>query len=394
MATTTRETTAPQRYMQGVSVPAESVNPARFFALTRRHIATEKVVSYAGQTQEIVELRKSDILSGITVRFSGTLTTAKGTGTVGTTRQWPYNLVKQARFTANGASNLINASGLALKVRDMMKRADLTDRGIAQTIGAATVSHGTLALASESWGVGSGASNIADGAYPVELEWFIPVAEDEQDLAGAIFLATSSSDLTLAFDLAANAELFALTANATATLTGSIHVSTTKFSIPIDNGQIVVPDLSLFHSLIQTRQTDVAVGENEHRLVGQGAGKSLLRTFFQVWNGTGAAAAPLQMSAANFGKLAYRYATNETPDEFLNGQHMRVDEERRYNCDVGGVWGFGCHDFAHENAFRDVLDMGTAGELRLVTQIGSGVTLTSPALVYVTETMHLSGQAA
>jgi hypothetical protein len=128
------------------------------------------------------------------------------------------------------------------------------------------------------------------------------------------------------------------------------------------------------------------------RLIGQGAGKSLLRTFFQVYNGAGAAAAPLAMTRTNFGKQSWRYANNETPDEFLDGTHLRVDQERRYNSDVGGLWGVGCHDFAHENAFRDVVDMGTTSELRFVTAIQSGVTLTSPALEYVTETVFLAGQ--
>lgn len=387
MAVAVTERTAPSRYMQGIAVPAEAVRPQEFFARTRRHIGLEKTVPYTGQPQETFELRKSDILSSILVRFSGQVTI---TGVVNSTARWPYDLIT-ARFTANGASNIINCSGLKLKIRDVMKRSDLTDRGVQQTFGGVARTQGTLARASESWGVGSATSALPAGTYDVELEWHVPVAEDEVDLAGAIFLQTSTSDLTLTLDLLPISQLF--TGAGTANLTGSIQVISTKFSIPIGgDGQIVVPDLSVFHSLIQSRVANgIQTGENELRLIGQGAGKSLLRAFYQVYNGN--PAAPLAMNKTNYGKQMWRYANNETPDEFIDGGHMRTDQERRYNADLGALWGVGCHDFAHENAFRDVVDMGTTAELRLVTNINSAVTLASPALEYVTETVFLAGQA-
>src|SRR3954471_13423136 len=105
---TTQPTGAPVRYMQGIAVPAESVNPSEFFARTRRHIQQEKALSYTGQSGDVVELRKSDILSSIQIRFTGTVTVTPGSGTVASTARWPYDFIKAARFTANGASNIIN----------------------------------------------------------------------------------------------------------------------------------------------------------------------------------------------------------------------------------------------------------------------------------------------
>jgi hypothetical protein len=245
MATQTAPTTAPARYMQGIAVPAESVDQMQFMARTRRHTGMEKQFSYTGQPTETVELRKSDILSGITIKFSGQVVVAIGTGTVGTTSRWPLDLLKAVRLSANGVSNLINCSGAKLKVRDIMKKSDLTDRGVTQTIAGVSRTQGTLAQAAESWGVGSNTAALTNGTYQVELEWFVPVAEDEIDLSGAVFLATSSSDVSLALDLESPANLFLLTGNGAATLTGNFQVHTTKFSIPIGNdGQIVVPDLS------------------------------------------------------------------------------------------------------------------------------------------------------
>jgi len=396
------QTSQPMRQMQGIAVPAESVNPELFFERTRRHISPETNRTYGGGgTTQIVELRKADILSTITLRFVGTITVTGGT--TNSTAAWPLGIAG-VRFTANGQSNLINtgqasASGGGLehlRARDYMKKSDLTDRGVVQSIGGVQRSHGTLSLASESWGVGSSATGIAAGTYSVDLTFAIPVAEDERDLVGAIFLQTSSSDLTLAIDETPLGQLFTGGTATSVTLAGQWQVSTTKFSIPIGpDGQIVVPNLNVFHSIIASRVSNgVGNGENEHRLVGQGAGKSLLRVFGRVINGTGTAAAPLAMTSANFGPLAYRFGNNETPDTFFDGSAMRADLERRYNTDLGGVRGYFCHDFAHENTFRDVLDMGTAAELRLVTTVQNSVSLAAPALEYVTETAFLAGSAA
>jgi hypothetical protein len=392
MATQSTPTLPPARTMQGIAVPANSVNPVEFFRRTRRHTNTEKVFNYIGQLQETVELLKSDILAGVVIKFTGQVVITPGTGSVDTTSRWPFDFINNAAFTANGASNLISCSGLKLKIREVMKKTDLDDRGVTQTFAGVARSQGTLTRASEAWGVGSATTAIAGGTYPIELEWVVPVAEDEFDLAGAIFLATATSDLTVNISLAQIGDLFKLTGNGTAALTGSFQVSTRKFSVPIGaDGEIVVPDLSLFHSMIQSRSTAVQNGQNETRIIGQGAGKSLLRMFYQVYNGLGQAAVPLSMNRTNFGRQSWAYGTNEVPDAYNDGQHMRGDEESRYNTDVGAVWGVGCFDFVHENAFRDVVDLGTTSDLRIQCTIQTGVVLASPAIEYVTETVYNAG---
>jgi hypothetical protein len=384
---------APMRYLQGIAVPAESVNPVEFFRRTRRHTMVERTAAYAGLGgSDLIELKKADIIAGIWVKFSGTLTTAVGTGAVATTRRWPYDLLRTVRFTANGQSNIINCSGLKLKAREFMARDARSDRGVSQTVGAATVTQGTLSDASEAWGVGSAQTGITDAARAVELRWFIPVAEDQVHLPGAIFAQTSSTDLTLTLDWNTLANLFVLTGTATAALTGTLTVESIKYSIPVGpNGEIVVPDLSVFHSLIQSSTASLAAGDNEVRIVGQGAGKTLLRAFFQVWNGA-APQVPLAMTAANFGRQAWRYAGNETPDEYVDGQMLREINEATYNSDVGAVWGFGSHDFAAENAFRDAVDMGTASELRLFSNLQAA--LTAPSMEHVVETIFAAGAGA
>lgn len=372
--------------LQGIEVPSGAINKAGFFALTRRKRNAETNRTFAGLgATDNFELKKADIIGGLHVRFSGSLVIT-GTG-VSTTLRWPYDLIKQARFTANGQSNLINVSGSKLKAREQLARTDLTDRGVVQTVGAGLVQNGTLALASESWGVGAGSTNITAGTYNVELYWYVPVAEDHKDLAGAIFAQTSSMDLTLAIDWAPGTDLFAITTG-TAALTGNVIVESEKFSIPQVGGTYVLPDLSMYHSMIQTRAGQGLVnGENEVRVIGQGSGKQLLRLFYQVWNGAGNASAPLAATAANFGVQAWRYGTNETPEVFPDGRSLREWNERTSNSDVGAVFGYLCHEFGSIMAFRDAVDMGQTSELRLVCGIANGVTLASPVLEYVQETV-------
>lgn len=394
-ATVTRPNSQQQgtRTLQGQTVPAEAVNPAAFFAQTRRKRSAEYSRAYAGLGQtDTAELKKSDILAVLHIRFSGNVVVVHGTGTCAATFRWPYDLLKACRFTANGQSNLINVSGLKLKAREIMANPESEDRGVAQSVSGASVNQGTMSQASELWGVGPGQTAIASGTYPVELYWKVPVAEDEKDLAGAIFAQTSALDLNLNMDWNTAASLFTITGNDTVAVNGNVIVEAEKYSIPVVGGQFVVPDLSLFHSLVQTtKANELAQGDNEPRLIGQGVGKQLLRLFFQTWNGA-APQVPLAVTAANYGPQGWRYGTNETPELFPDGRSLRQWNENLYGSDIAAVWGFMCHEFEATWGFRDAVDMGQTSDLRLYTNIVSA--LTSPSLEYVQETVFAAGTAA
>src|SRR4051794_36142923 len=90
--------------MQGIAIPAAVVDKNAFFARTRRHTQQEKSVSFTlGQsTRDVISLRKSDILSEITLHVTGNLSVTPGTGSVGSTAAWPYNLIRNVKFSANG----------------------------------------------------------------------------------------------------------------------------------------------------------------------------------------------------------------------------------------------------------------------------------------------------
>ena len=375
---------------QGIPVASEGVNPNAFFALTRRKREPEAARAFAGiGLVDTVTIRKSDILSQIRVRFTGTVTVTPGTGTVATTAAFPYGLLKNAKLTANGQSNLIDCSGIHLKFREFAADPDLTDRGVSRSVGGATVTQGTLSKNSENWGLGQSASAIGAGTYALEIDYLIPVAEDDRDLSGAIFCQTSSMDITLQLQWANQADLFTTTGNGAVAVAGNIVVETEKFSIPVVNGQMMVPDLSLFHSVVQTTYSSVSNGENQVRLIGQGAGKQLLRLWFRVLNG--ANPAPLAMNATNYGLQSWVYGTNERPETYQDGQSIREQNELVYGQDVAAVWGIAAHEFALRNAFRDTVDMGQTSELRLSVAIQNAVALASPLLEYVQETVFAAG---
>jgi hypothetical protein len=391
-------TAAAVQVMQGIEVPAANVDPRAFFRATRRLTFQQKGGSFAGLGQtDNVPVLQTGIISHLSVKATGNVVVTLGGGTCATTARWPYDLLKAARLSANGQSNLVNVSGAKLKARDLMARGDLNDRGVSQAIGGASPgtsrTQGTMSLAAESWGLGSNVSAVPAATYNFELNWPIPVAFDQVSLLGAIFAQTSATDLNLALDWATSADLFVLTGAATAVVTLTYVVIGTVYTIPQDGkGGVIVPDLSAFHSLIQTRFVALQNGDNEVRLSGQGVGRSLLRLYFQIFNG--APGVPLPVTAANYGQIGWRFGGNDTPEVWADGQHLRYFNERLFSSDFGAFHGFACLDFSSENALRDSVDEGTASELRLLANIAAGVVLASPVMEYVQETVFAGATGA
>jgi hypothetical protein len=387
--------TANTQTMQGIAVPNAVVNPVEFFRRTRRltfPFVSNRAFSGLGTTDTFSFLQ-TGIVAGVALRLVGSVVTLKGTGAIATNARWPYDLAKKVRISANGQSNLINCSGWKLKARDMMALEDVSDRGVIQSISGANVQNGTLSMASESWGLGQSASAIADGTYNFDIMLYLPVAYDRKTLVGAIFAQTAATDLTLAIDWANLTDLFTQSGTAATTVTCAIQAEVVAFSIPEEAGQIIIPDLSAFHGLIENRNTSVSNGDNEIRLVGQGVGRQLMRFFFQTWNGA-TPQVPLALTDTNYGAAAWKYGANDTPESWITARALRQSAERLFNCDLGGAEGFGVWDFAVESAFRDSIDEGAATELRFLVNYPTALTLTNPAVEYVQETIFAGAVGA
>jgi hypothetical protein len=385
---------APSQIMQGIEVPASSVNPQAFFAATRRlNILEKNLGSFAGLgSTDTIPILQTGVVSGLVIQLQGQVVLA-GTGTTATTARWPYDLIRAARFTANGQSNLINVHGGKLKAREMMARGDYSDRGVIKNIGGAgvgtAVQQGTLSGNNESWGIAQNATAIANGTYNFSLEWYVPVAFDDLTLTGAIFAQTSATDLYLAIDWAPTSDLFVFTGNNTAVFTASLNVFAKLYTIPqAPNGNIIVPDLSTFHSLIESRYPQIALGDNEIRLAGQGVGKQLLRLYGQLWNGV--TQVPVPMNGTNFGNVQWKFGGQDIPESWNNGSAHAYRVEQLFNSDLCTYQGYFAHDFCNENAFRDSVDEGTATELRFLLNITNAVTLAgTTAVEYVQETASI-----
>ena len=389
-------TSSPTVNMQGVDVPASSIDPTAFYANTRRKRFNEaSIANFAGLGfNNQFTIKQSGIIAALDVHISASLVITLNGGTAATTARWPYDLVGRFVLSANGTTNLVTCSGAKLAAYRFISEPSLNDRGVTRGVGGASpgtqVDQGTLSLASESWGVGSNVSAIAGGTYDVELYYRIPLAQDLIKLLGAVFGQTQATSLNVEIDWAQSSALFVLTGGATAVFSSlSVVCEGVVFSIPYGpDGNIVIPNLSAYHKYIQYNDFSVGVGQYLSNLVGQGVGQLLNRIVFQLWNG-GAPQTPVVITSANFGQIGWQYGGDQNPEIYggnaLGSSHMlRFWDEQLYSTDLGAS-GFGCLDFASQWLARDAVDESTATNLALLlTPIAS---LTTPKLEVVQETI-------
>jgi hypothetical protein len=382
--------------LQGVPVASAVVDPDTFFANARRQRFNQySSSSFQGLANaDQFSIRQDGIVLALDVRLFGSVVVTLGAGTCGTTNAWPWNLLKYLTFSANGQNNLIKASGELLKLREIMRAGELSDRGVAEFIGGASpgtaVQQGTLAMASEAWGLGRNVSAIPSGTYNFELSYRVPVAYDLSRCFGAIFAQTSSTSLDLVLQWALPGDLFVLTGGATAVVSLGYTVTGVALNIPQSGGHMVVPDLSLFHTLQENNSNSVAQAASEIALTGTGVGRQLMAIMFKVLNGA-APQSPLVMNSTNFANVGWAYGGNKTPEVYPTGFELRHENERTYNTDVGAL-GWGVIDFAQHWAFRDSVDEGKFTNLRLI--MTPSVALTNPLAVVAQETMTAGAKAA
>jgi hypothetical protein len=366
--------------IQGQSAPDVTVNPAAFYAATRRmRYPMKTLTTFAGLGgTDSVQLRQTGIVAGLELRVTGTIVFG---GTItGTTLSYrfPYNLLAACKLSANGQSQLINCNGLQLKALEFAANNDINDRGVSRSFAATTVNQGTLSTAAENWGnvttnnLGPGVTVPAIGTYQFDLDYFIPVAADQVSLVGAVFAQSAATNLTLDMQWETQNNLLTLGGSATVAFNLQYQVTGVVYSIPNVGGQAVVPDLSQFHQVAGFRQAGQGAGDNEILLPGTGVGRKLLRVLFQTYTGT--TPTPLPMLSTNFGNVAWRYGGSDQPEGYPSGQPLRYLNERQTSCDFGGVWGIGMWDFASQFALRDVVDESYTSDLRLLINLISAPT--------------------
>jgi hypothetical protein len=389
---------SPTVNLQGVEVPATSVDAKTFYANTRRKRFNEKSIStFAGLgSADQFTIKQSGIIAALDIHVSASVVITTATGAVASTPRWPYDFLSRVVVSANGTTNIISCSGAKLAAYRFTANPNLNDRGVKQGIGGASpgtaVTQGTLSLASESWGVGSNVTAIPAGTYDVELYFRLPLAFDEVKLLGAVFGQTQATSLNVELDYATLASLFTITGTSTVTFAScAIVCEGVVFSIPYGpDGNIVVPNLAAYHKFIQANDYGVGAGLYGSTLVGQGVGQLLQRVFFQLWNGS--TSAPVPITSTNYGQIGWQYGGDQFPEAYGanapaggGAAHMlRFWQEQLYSTDLGAL-GFGCLDFASQWLLRDAVDESTATNLQLM--VTPNVSITSPRLEVVQETL-------
>lgn len=353
--------------IQGNPVGNNQIDPPTFFKYTRRQrgLMTGTIQSFAGLGEtDSIQLKPTGILAAIDVHVTGTVTTTLGTGTAATTWAWPYGLVKLLRLTANGQTNLIKLNGLLMRARQIIATPGLNDRGVSQTISGATVDQGTLALAEESWGLGQASTISASGTVDFDLTFRVPISWDLLTLYGALYLQTTATSVEVNIDWETLGNLFTLTGDATVAVSAGAVLEGIVFTIPIVQGYGVIPDLSVFHSVVQNDLQVASNGSQQLVLPGQGVDNQLMRMFGQLWSNN----APLPLNAANFGQFSWGYGLQENPEVWHDGQTMADDVEESYGSALGLYQGIWSMDFAKHWSARDSVDEGAA------TQLNVGIT--------------------
>ena len=363
------QTLAPM--IQGVNAPNVVIDNRAFYAATRRlrfPMQSAKVFSGIGTTDSI-QLKQTGIVAALEVRVAGNITFGGTIGTTTASYEWPFNLVQNFKLSANGQSNLISARGLTIRALDFVTSTGLNDRGVSKTFGAVVQTQGTLALGCDDWGtlttniIAPGANVAAVGVYTVDLTYFIPVAADQISLIGAVYAQSSATNLTLEIQWATQAQAFsAVGGAATVAYNLTWDVTGLAYSIPQVGNNFVVPDLSQFHQVTETRVGGLTQGVNEIKLPGVGTGRKWLRTLFNVYS----SAAPLPVTDANFSQLAWAFGGNDVPETYSSGGKIRAWNERITGVDLGRNWGLVLWDFASTFALRDVVDMGSTSDLRVL----------------------------
>jgi hypothetical protein len=362
--------------------PDVTVDPNSFYANTRRlrypMVSKTKITGIG--SSDSVSLRQSGIVAALEVRISGTVTLNGTYAATTMTYEWPYNFVKAFTLSANGQSTLINARGLIVRAQEFASNNDINDRGVSHQFGgtsaAFTQTQGTLALSVDDWGTNAGGilapgtvTTVAAGqVFTVDITYFIPVAADQVSLIGSVYAQSSATNLTLGLQYAASTDLISLGAGVTVDFSNLTYdVTGVVYSIPNVNGKYVIPDLTQFHSLTEALAPTPAAGLNEPQLPGVGAGRKLLRTFFNVYSGA-FPGTPYVINDTNYNTVGWAYGGNTVPESYAFGQKLRALNERQTGVDLGRNWGIGMWDFASQFALRDVVDEGSTANLRL--QIG------------------------
>lgn len=341
-------------------------DPGAFFAMTRKnHINLPAVALPGPGAFARQQLPQTGIVSKLLINFVGTL--AVTTAAVTTSDQWPYNLLKAYRLSANGQNDLYSCDGTDLAALRFARYPSYVER--------VDVFPGTV----------GGGNSVAVGNYDLSLSWEIPVAMDDTSLVGALFAQNPSTTLVQNFGQAIMADLFSA-APANAAITGSFFITETMFEVPYDaKGQLVLPDLSRLHGFNAVEVPVNATGDQRAPLIrSQG---QLSRLLISVRGGANnrLSALPNAAAAKKIDRLRVEYGGNQRPFVFDPASALLAINNNHYGAPL--PYDRLAIDLVKENPPRDIILMAGVTELAVVPGIGSSVVVSAASTRVVQETL-------
>lgn len=333
-------------------------DPAAFASMTKRNVTQLPGVAHPGASNLWERaLPKDGILSKAVIKFIGTFTITPGTGSVDTTNEYPYNLLRNFQLEINGSSDLWGCSGADLftlcHVRYPSYQSE-TDE-FPGNVGAQT--------------------GLTAGAHDVELTWEIPVSMDDMSLVGALYLQSLATNAGVRCRVAADDDLFGINGDATVAIDGTWHVETHFWEVPYREGQVVVPDLSRLHGFTAVEIPVSSTGRNRLPLLR--APGLLERLFVSIERSDGN---PLdaRVSTADADKIDYlalTYGANKTPIEYDPASFLVSQNNKHYGQTV--PYQRFVLDQVREHPVRDAIHMEGVTDLAVLADINTSVSLSN-----------------
>lgn len=348
---------------------------------TERNDVPQPVVPYTGIGGSRLDQRVTNIgvLTNIRLTFVGSLVVS-GAGTVTSLYGWPWNVAKRVTVQANGQTSLMQSEGLDLRARrQRLFRNPKEDVSVAPATDALT--------GNPNPGV------IANGTYPVVLQFDLPIVHDATTLTGALFAQSDANYLNWTIEPAPLADLFTLGGGSTAVLTGSFYPMLTFFDIPYIDTQrgrmVAIPDLRWLHGFIAANLPFANTGDVKAPFI-RNAGQ-LIAYYLYIDNGGAAQIDP----AVALDEFRLEYGGNRRPRVYANGPSgqgalgLLEENARNYNGRLRP--GYLCLDLENENPDRDLIYPRGVSELNAVAKITGGTTINANAHIHFVEETLFSG---
>lgn len=342
-----------QVMLQNVPIGQEFVTePGAFFQGTERNqYRVDQFAFSAGNSWVPVELPQVGIISKIVLQFVGTVTQATATGT--TTPLWPYGMLDESQFTANGSDDLFACQGVSLKALE------------------ATRYPYNNSTADDVIPIGSGGGlTLTVAAHPIRLTYEIPLAMDESSMIGALFAQARALTLQLRGRDSSTARLVT-NGGGTSTISGTWHVAVETYRIPVRDGKMVLPDLRFLHGFNEVPKTHTNSGDVTSPLTRTNG--ALQRLFVQNIKDTANPNVHYSPTAsADVEEYRLEVHGNKKPYIFTPAQTLASRNVRDYGRVLPSS--FVVLDLVRYNPTRDVINLGGLSELAWVTKIAAAPT--------------------